>query len=307
MAAIAYFGPAGTFTEMALAAFEARGDLRERFGADAVDRVAAASPPAALELVRAGQAAAAVVPFESSVEGAVVPTLDGLTFGSRLQIVGELELDIAFSLVGRVAAAGDVHSVAAYPVAERQVRQWLEANLPGAAVQWASSNAGAAQDVAEGKADAAISTRLAGEQQGLTILADGIADVPDARTRFVLVCAPTAPPARTGHDRTSIIIEPRNEPGSLIAALQELSLRGIDMTRIESRPTRRDFGTYRFFIDAVGHLDDPLVAEALAALSRRTTVRFLGSWPAAVDAASTPPSVAESRAWIEALRAGDAP
>ncbi len=183
---IAYFGPTGTFTEMALARFEDLGVF-----AEAVERVAAASPPATLQLLRDGEVDAAVVPIESSVEGSVPPTMDALSMGPRLQIVAETELDIAFTVVVRSGMAFDkIETIGAYPVAAAQVRQWVSDTLPNATIVTASSNAGAAEDVEAGKVDAGVSTALAGERLGLEVFADGVADFAGARTRFVLVTRP---------------------------------------------------------------------------------------------------------------------
>ena len=136
------------------------------------------------------------------------------------------------------------------------------------------------EDAVKALQDAAAAPARAGEILGLDALASGIADVSGARTRFVLVGNPTAPPAPTGNDRTSVVFGVRHEPNSLVQALTELSIRGINLSRIESRPTRVDRFTYFFHIDLVGHIDDPMVAEALAALHHRTSrLRFLGSWP----------------------------
>jgi prephenate dehydratase len=306
VARIAFFGPSGTFTEMALGQliargeFEAPGPLR-----GAVRSVSAASPRAALTMVREGAADAAVVPIESSVEGAVVPTIDTLAVGPRLQITAETELDVSFSILARASMPLDrVRTIRAYPVAAGQVREWVEANCPNAVFETASSNAGAAEDVAAGIADAGVSTALAGERLGLAPLAEGVADVAGARTRFVLVTRPTPPPARTGADRTAVVVEPQNTPGSLVTVLSEFATRDIDLTRIESRPTRTHFGSYRFFIDCVGHIDDSLVAEALQALHRRASVRFLGSWPTAGQQGAQPPADDKARAWLARLREG---
>uniref|UniRef100_UPI003B3B5BC1 ACT domain-containing protein n=1 Tax=Mycolicibacter arupensis TaxID=342002 RepID=UPI003B3B5BC1 len=123
------------------------------------------------------------------------------------------------------------------------------------------------------------STALAAEQRGLVPLATGVIDEPNARTRFVLVGAPAPPPVRTGADRTSVVLRLDNAPGALAAALTEFGSRGIDLTRIESRPTRTELGTYLFFLDCVGHIDDEGVAQALQALRRSCAdVRYLGSW-----------------------------
>jgi len=140
---------------------------------------------------------------------------------------------------------------------------------------------------------------------GLAALADGVVDEPNARTRFVLVGPPGPPPARTGADRTSVVFRIDNVPGALLTALAEFGIRGIDLTRIESRPTRTELGTYLFFADCVGHIDDGAVAEALKALHRRCAdVRYLGSWPTgSVSGVLPPPAEGPSR-WLEGLREG---
>ncbi|MFC4606144.1 prephenate dehydratase [Rhodococcus kronopolitis] len=301
MPRIAYFGPSGTFTEMALAQFEKDGAFD-----GPVERIAAPSQPAALDRVRDGVVDAAVVPIESSVEGPVPPTMDALASGERLQIVAETELDVRFTILGRPGSTlGEVRTIRAYPIAAAQVRLWLERNLPDAVLESASSNAGAAEDVAAGLADAAVSTALAGERLGLSTLAASVADVDGARTRFVLVTRPAPPPAPTGADRTAVVLQLSNEPGSLVGAMSEFSTRGIDLTRIESRPTRVEFGTYRFFLDCIGHIDDTAVAEALKALHRKHTVRFLGSWPAATPGGKRPPSDVEASEWLRRITAGE--
>ncbi|MBJ8346307.1 prephenate dehydratase [Antrihabitans sp. YC2-6] len=302
MPRIAYFGPSGTFTEMALAKLESEGAFDEP-----VERVSAPSQTAALELVRAGAVHGAVVPIESSVEGGIPSTLDSLALGSRLQIIAEAELDVTFTILASgPMALGDVRTIRAYPVAAAQVRMWLEEHLPQAEVAVAASNSAAAVDVSKGLADAAVSTKLAGERLGLTELADGVADVEGARTRFVLVTAPGRAPERTGADRTSVVFALSNEPGALMRAFAEFATRGIDLTRIESRPMRTQMGTYRFFLDCVGHIDDVAVAEALKALHRTTSLRFLGSWPAATPTGTPPPSDAEATQWLRDVRDGTA-
>ena len=199
-----------------------------------------------------------------------------------------------------------MRTVAAFPVAVAQVRNWLAEHLPAAAVQPANSNAAAAVDVAGGKADAAVTTALAAQRYGLTELAAGIVDEPNARTRFVLAGQPARPPARTGADRTSVVLRLDNRPGALVAALSEFSIRDIDLTRIESRPTRTELGTYIFFLDCVGHIDDTAVAEALKALHRRCAdVRFLGSWPTGSVTGTVPPEMDEASRWLQGLRNGE--
>ena len=129
---------------------------------------------------------------------------------------------------------------------------------------------------------------------------------PTRRTRFVLVAPPGPPPARTGADRTSVVLRLDNVPGALVAAMTEFAIRDIDLTRIESRPTRKELGTYVFFLDCVGHIDDAPVAEALKALHRRCAdVRYLGSWPTDAPAGAVPPTTDDAiDAGWPALREG---
>ncbi len=303
---VAYFGPSGTFTEAALSRFEDEGRLAGLGAAGPVERLAADSQREALGMVRSGAADMACVPIESSIEGPVLPTLDPLAEGTRLQIFAETELDIAFTIVASPGMTMDkVATVGAYPVAAAQVRQWLTARLPRARVVPASSNAGAAEDVAAGRVDAGVSTALAGDRLGLEPLADGVVDVEGARTRFVLVGRPGPTPARTGADRTGVFLYLTNEPGSLAQALMQFSIRGVDLTRIASRPTRSGLGNYYFQLDCTGHIDDTPVAEVLKALHRTTAeVRFLGSWPASHGEGSPPPPDHETVDWLDRMRQG---
>jgi prephenate dehydratase len=237
------------------------------------------SPAAALEMVRSADAAFACVPIENSIDGSVLPTLDNLATGSPLQIFAEYTLDIAFTIAARSGVA-DPATIAAFPVARAQVAKWVAKNYPDAEFQAANSNAAAAVDVAEGRADAAVTTALAAQRHGLEVLAAGVVDEPNARTRFVLAGPVGPPPRRTHADRTSVVLRLANVPGALASALGEFAARDIDLTRIESRPTRTELGTYIFFLDCVGHVDDAPVAEALKALVERCVdVRYLGSWP----------------------------
>jgi len=302
---IAYLGPEGTFTEAALLQITAAGLVPEQ-GPVPVRRMPIESTPAALDAVRDGSADYACVPIENSIDGSVMPTLDSLAIGSPLQVFAETTLDVSFSIVvkpGRSAA--DVRTLAAFPVAVAQVRLWLAANLADVQLRPAYSNADAAQQVADGQADAAVTSPLAAAHRGLAALADGVVDEPNARTRFVLIGLPGPPPARTGADRTSVILRIDNVPGALLAALAEFGIRGIDLTRIESRPTRTELGTYLFFADCVGHIDDGAVAEALKALHRRCVdVRYLGSWPTGSAVGAVPPAVDEASRWLARLREG---
>jgi prephenate dehydratase len=302
----AYLGPEGTFSEAALRSLPA---------AQGVERVPCVSVADALDAVRRGEVAAALVPLENSVEGSVSETLDELATGDALQIVREVLLPVSFALLVRHGTAlTDVATVTTIPHAEAQVRRWLRTTLPAARFVAASSTADGARAVADGAADAAVAAPLAAEQYRLDVLADDIADVPGAVTRFVLVAPPGAPPPATGADRTSLVAFIADDhPGALLEILTEFAVRGVNLTRIESRPTGVGLGRYCFSIDAEGHIDQARVAEALAAVRRLCAdVRFLGSYP---TADGTQPSerrgtsetdFADAAAWVEQLRQGKA-
>lgn len=311
MTTVAFLGPRGTFTEQAVLDFTAAGHLP----ADA-DLTPVNSPREALDLVRRGEADVACVALESSVDGPVTHTFDALATGPSLQILREHDVPVSFSILVRPGTVlSEIRSFASHPVAEPQVRGWLDENLPGVAFVPSSSNAAAAAAVAAGEVDAAAAPARAGVLHRLEPLADKVADVAGARTRFVLIGRPQTPPPRTGHDRTCVVLRVPNEPASLVTALTELSTRRVDMSRIESRPTREKAGTYDFHVEMVGHIEDAAVAEALAGLYRYCTgVRFLGSWPqegwiggVSGPGGSVPPDYGDSRAWIRSLRRGGTP
>jgi prephenate dehydratase len=301
--AIAYFGPSGTFTEMALEQLLTENPWLTNDGD--VERISATNPSRTLDLVRTGKVDYGCVPIESSVEGSVPATLDALIKGTRVQIFAETVLDIAFTIAAREPMdVAEIKTIAAYPVAAAQVRETVEARYPGAQVVASASNSAAAKDVAEGRADAAVTTPLSVRLYDLYALATGVADSDEANTRFVLVGRPGPVPARTGQDRTSVTLDLPNVPGSLMAAMYEFATRDIDLTRIESRP-RRSPGGFYFNLDVVGHLDDPPIAEALGALHRRATaMHFLGSWPSARPNGTPPPRHDESDRWLESIRQG---
>lgn len=307
MVTVAYLGPAGTFTDAAL--HRLRADARAAPLLADARPIPAATPDEALSLVRSREADYACVPFENSVDGTVNPTSDALAVGDRLQIFAETELDVVFSILVRPGTrAEDVRVLRTHPVAAAQVRRWVGENLPNARIETASSTAAGAEEVAARIADATAAPARAGEINGLVPLAEDVADVGGARTRFVLVGRPAPPTPRTGSDRTCVIFGLPHEPNSLVQALTELSIRDIDLTRIGSRPTRVERFTYLFHVDLVGHIDDPVVAEALLALRHRTeNLRYLGSWPVAdgADAGAPPPDRTDEAAWLEGLRRGE--
>ena len=302
-----YLGPEGTFSEEALRTIPA---------ADRGTRTPARSVPEALDAVRGGDADAAVVPLENSIGGQVGVTLDELAGGAPLVITREIVLPVRFVLAARAPVEfGAIASIAAHPQASAQCRGWLRKHVPAAVVVDVLSNGAAAEEVAAGVHDAAICAPIGAQRLRLAVLADDIADHPDAMTRFALVSRPGPSPAPTGDDLTTLAVYiAHDRVGALLAVLTELAVRGVNLTRIESRPTGERLGRYVFFLDCTGHLADARMGEALQALHRVCAdVRFLGSYPRAGGAerpVSPPPGTsdadfADAAAWLARLRAGE--
>ncbi|MFF5295168.1 prephenate dehydratase [Paractinoplanes globisporus] len=302
-----YLGPEGTFTEAALRTLPA---------AERGVRTPARSVPEALEAVRAGEADAALVPLENSVGGAIPVTLDELATGSPLVITREVVLPVEFVLAARsLTPLAQIRTVAAHPQASAQCRNWLRAHLPDAVVVDVLSNAAAAISAAAGEYDAALCAPIGVSRNKLTVLADKVADHSDAVTRFALLTRPGPVGEPTGDDVTSLAVSIRHDQvGALLAVLTELLVRGINLSRIESRPTGEQLGTYFFFLDCTGHVAEARMGEALQGLRRICAeVRFLGSYPRHRLVNEPVPSVpgmsdtdfTDSAAWLARLRAGD--
>jgi prephenate dehydratase len=299
-----YLGPAGTFAEAALRTLPAaqKGELAPY-----------PSVGAALDGVRAGEVDAALIPFENSVEGSVPASLDDLAQGEPLQITREVLLPVSFALLGRPGLLReDVRSVATHPHAEAQCRRWLRDVLPEASVVLAPSTADAARAVRDGDYDAAISAEIAAQHYGLSVLARDVHDNEGAVTRFVLVGRPGPPPAPTGADRSTLVAFIADDhAGALLELLTEFAVRGVNLSRIESRPTGSGLGRYCFSVDCDGHVAEARVGEALSALRRVCAeVRFLGSYPRAdgrapqVRAGTSDDEFRDAAAWLARLRSG---
>ncbi|MDO4910884.1 MAG: prephenate dehydratase [Corynebacterium sp.] len=275
---VAYLGPAGTFTEIALRKFEQAGILP-----GGCEEIPETSPSAVLSGVSAGTYTYGVVPAENSVDGSITATADGLLAGN-VRIHGEVDVPIAFAAMTRDdVPLEQVTTFTTHPVAYAQLKKWIAEHLPNATYVEASSNGAAARMVSEGEAELAFAPVIAADTYGLTVRAEGLADYGHARTRFFLVANAsevTATSQLQGAEyRSMVIVSLKHEPGSLVNALQEFSTRNIDLTRIESRPTREVFGTYYFFLDVLGHAEEPNLAEALEALKTHSLEYvFLGSW-----------------------------
>ena len=279
----AYLGPAATFTEAALIDL-----LTERGQLDTAERIPMRSADAMLQAVRSGEVDAAVVPIENSVEGGVPATLDALTRYGRLQIVAEAVVPVRFVLAARpgTVTLETLRSYGTHPHAEAQARLWMQEHAPLAEYQPTSSTAAAARDLAA-SADvpyqAAIGPMLAAQTYGLEVLADDIGENTEAQTRFICVQRPGSIPEPTGWDRSTFVVGLASDrAGALLEMLEQLSARGVNMSRIESRPTGGGLGLYQFSIDALGHVREARVAEALRGIHRVAAhIQFLGSYPMA--------------------------
>lgn len=302
-----FLGPEGTFTEAAL--------LQVPGAADAT-RIPCTNVNTALERVRQGEADAAMVPIENSVEGGVTATLDAIATGQELRIIREALVPITFVLVARAGVGlSDIKRISTHGHAWAQCRLWVDTHLPGADYVPGSSTAAAAMGLLDEDApyEAAICGPLiADEQPGLNVLARNIGDNPDAVTRFILVSRPGALPERTGADKTTVVVPlPEDHPGALMEILDQFASRGVNLSRIESRPTGQYLGHYFFSIDADGHASDSRVADALAGLHRISpATRFLGSYaradkqPAVVAPHTSDAAFASAHAWVDSILKG---
>jgi prephenate dehydratase len=299
---IAFFGPQGTFTEEALltepdfaaAALVPRGTIAE-----------------VLDAVASGEVDLGFVPMENAIDGTVRDTLDALILDVDLLIQREVVLDVHLHLMaGPGTALADVRRVVSFPVALAQCRRFLAEQVPDAEVMASNSTADAARQLGEHPehGTAAIGPRLAAELYGLTVVVEDVEDYAGNQTRFVAV-AREGVPRPTGHDRTSIVCFQRaDRPGSLHGILGQFAARNINLTKLESRPTKRGLGDYCFVIDLDGHLDDEVVADCLRDLHAELAgVKFLGSYAAAGAHAPARRRQAddawrEADAWLAGLR-----
>lgn len=298
----AFLGPAGTFAHAA---------AQQLAGAADTELVAHASVTQAIDAVHEGSADAAVVPLENSVEGAVPATLDALAGEQSLVILAETFLPVVFDLMARPGTTmAGIRTVATHPHAEAQVRRYLLSTLPEASIALVGSTAGGAQAVAAGAYDAAVAPVISAELYRLQVLAHDIADNQGAVTRFVLLGRPQPAPPPSGNDRTSLVCYLREDhAGALLQILTEFAARGVNLTRIESRPTKGRIGQYCFSIDCEGHLAEARVADALAALHRVcASVRYLGSYrredgqQAPALAGCADPDFVDAAAWLARIR-----
>jgi chorismate mutase/prephenate dehydratase len=269
---VGFLGPEGTFTQAAVI---------KHFGSS-VRALPLVSIDEVFREVEGGVADFGVVPIENSSEGTVNHTLD-MFLTSGLKICGEIELRIHHCLMGRVAQMTDIKRVCAHPQALAQCRGWLDQQLHDVERVPVSSNAEGARRARDERGTAAIAGRAAAEIYGLTVLADEIEDRPDNTTRFLVVGRKLF--SSSGADRTTLLVSTSDtdDAGALFRLLEPLAEHRVNMTRIESRPSRKRKWDYVFFIDVEGHVSDAPVAKALAALEERASLfKILGSYPRAV-------------------------
>ena len=266
---IAYLGPSATFTHQAALL---------RFGS-AASLVPARSIAEVFEEIERGRAEFGVVPVENSTEGSVNVTLDRL-IDSDLLIAGELLLEIAHHLLSRAQDVAEIRTVCSHPQALAQCRQWLTSNLPEVTLEEVSSTSAAVERAGSDPTVAAVASDLAARLYALPVLSRRIEDNPLNTTRFLVLGRRAIPP--TGKDKTSILCSLKHEVGALAAFLEPFARHGLNLTKIESRPTKRRPWEYVFFVDFEGHLDTPPVQAALSELRERCLfLKLLGSYPTA--------------------------
>ncbi|WP_168582578.1 prephenate dehydratase [Gephyromycinifex aptenodytis] len=305
---VGYLGPAGTFTQMALNAWPS---------SHGAEHVPYPTVDAALAAVRVGDIDSAVVAMENSVEGGVTATLDALATGAPLHIIGEVLVPIRFVLAARPGTTLEqITAVSTHSHAWAQVRGWMNTHLPQVTFLPALSNAAAAVELGAAEEEgtpafqAAVCPRIAADNNGLIVLASDIGDVVGAVTRFAVVARPGHLPPPTGSDKTTIVLYQRDDrPGRLLELLEQFAVRGINLTRLESRPTKESLGRYCFSVDLEGHIAEERIGETLMGLHRISQgVRFVGSYPRAdrrptqVHPDHDDEGYIDARAWLMRLR-----
>ncbi len=275
----AYLGPQGTFCDQALRIFVERGLVPDEY-----EELPCDGMPAIFEAVDRGQADYGVVPIENSLEGSVTAVLDEFAFTSRSEILGEVVLDIHQSLIlAPGAQLSDVKTVASHQQGIAQCRRWIAQNLPDAEIKYVSSTAAAVPLAMQDKSIAAIASPLAAEAAGAVVAEEAIEDHLSSQTRFVLIGQGPAEHVGPGKTTLALFID-SDRPGVLHMILSEFTYAGVNLTMIQSRPTKRELGDYMFFVDLEGYDDDPEIRTALDCLRMKLRqVKVIGSYPCSQD------------------------
>lgn len=266
---VAYLGPPATFTHMACmkhfghsTGFSPVGSIKEVFNE-----------------VERGRAEYGVVPIENSTEGVVNHTID-MFFDSPLKIAGEVQQEVTHYLLSSSGRMEAIKRLYSHPHAIAQCREWIEANLPGVVVREVSSTAKAAELCQDDTGAAAIASELAARLHGLQIVKKRIEDNPNNFTRFLIISQRA--PARSGQDKTSIMFSVKDRVGALHEMLRSFAEHGINLSKIESRPSKKKAWEYIFFVDIEGHIEDKPVSESIESLKEQCQfLKILGSYPAA--------------------------
>lgn len=271
MVRIGFLGPEGTFSQEA---------MEKYIGTKKHTPYACSTIHELIAHVEEGKLDEAVIPVESSLEGAVTDTLDILSGDTDVKIKSEVVIQVNQNLLAkRNTRIEDIRVLVSHPQPIGQCRQYISRCLPGVEIKPVNSTAAAALEVAQGRGDsAAIASVKAAEVYGLEVIAEKIQDRDTSHTRFLVVAREYG--LRTGCDKTSIVFSTEDKPGSLYSILEIFNLWDINMKRIESRPAKNSLGKYIFFVDIEGHIDDEDVSDALKMVRRKTSfLRFLGSYP----------------------------
>ncbi len=273
---IAYLGPPGTFTEEALNKYI--GDIKSE---DEIEKIPYATMQEVIKSVDRGETVEGIVPIENSLEGSVNITLDFLTFESEAKIIREITIPIKHSLIGKEkTAVSKIKKIISHPHATAQCKNFISTYLKSAEIIAANSTAEAIKMLLEtDNSIAAIGTEIAAKLYGLKIIEKDIEDNKENKTRFIFLGSSIQP--KTGKDKTSIVcFLKEDKPGSLFTILKEFAARNINLTRLESRPAKKNLGDYVFLIDIDGHLHDKEIFEALEVLRKSVyLVKILGSYP----------------------------
>lgn len=266
---VAYLGPSATFTHLAAS---------RKFGSSA-DYVPESTIKSVFEAVMRGKAQYGVVPIENSNEGVVNYTLDML-IDSDLKITFEIMLQISHNLLSRSGKREDIMKIYSHPQARAQCREWLEKNFPGMPVIEELSTAAAAKRVSKDPAAAAVASELAASVYNLQVVEKCIEDYKNNFTRFLVIGKDSLP--KTGKDKTSVMLSIRDRPGALFLMLKPFAKHRINLTKIESRPSKRKAWEYIFFIDMEGHIEDKGVKKAIDDVAKECLfLKVLGSYPSA--------------------------
>lgn len=264
---VAFLGPKATFTHLA---------SMQQFGLSA-ELVPQKSIPAVFEEVEKGRAQYGVVPVENSTEGVVSHTLD-MFMESDLKIIAEIQLEVSHDLLSRTGRIDDIKKIYSHPQAIAQCRKWLDENLPNVPVVDVASTALAAQIVNDDYNAAAIASEFAASLYDLKVVKKRIEDQVNNVTRFLVIGKNVA--EKSGDDKTSLMFSVKDEPGILYRMLEPFASRGLNLSKIESRPLKKKAWEYIFFLDLVGHVSDEAVKQAIAELRECCQfVKVLGSYP----------------------------